>query len=126
MSNATRGTISINGRPVHNISNFSANPSGGSVGSVRGHTPTRRPLGFRKGQKPEWSLSWEYTVLDGEPEIDFQAMWENETEFDLANDLDTSTMLYSPVMITEISDSLDDDDTMKRSVSALALNRKRI
>lgn len=125
MGNPARGTVVIKGTPVHNMTDFNASPNGSSVTAQRGLTPSRTPLGFRKGQKPDFTLTWSYPVMEGVPEFDYEAMWEDEEEFDLATELDAESKLYNPVMITDIGEAWDDDGVATRSVTAMALRRKR-
>jgi hypothetical protein len=128
MPDTSNSVILFRGQPCQNIHDFDAKPSSGNKGVHRGITSDRKAIGFRKGQKPDWSLSFKYTDQEGGQaatgDPDWEALWASEEEFDLARENDASTELWPQCIVSEIGAPTENDGTTTRSVTLLALFRE--
>lgn len=123
-TNSSYAKICYRGTPLRNIRNFNATPENHNSSVIRGITPDKLAIGFRKGQKPNYSITFDYEVL--ESNID-PANWEQlkrtQEEFDLSRDFDAESEIYDPCMVADVSGPTDDDGATVKTVTILALKQ---
>lgn len=81
MGNAATAYYTYGAQVLHNIADTNISDEGGTSVAIRAITPTRKPIGWKHGQKPTHLISCTVDVLDTGVEVDWMRLKETKEEF---------------------------------------------
>ena len=110
------------GMTIDNIRNFSAVPNGGTSTIRRGITRSKKALGRRNGQKPDYTITFDRDVLEGTQDFDWIGIKEASESFSLAEIADALTRNYVECKIETIAPSADDDGNVSETITISCLD----
>jgi len=122
MGNAAYATYEYNGQILHNVEGVSISRAGGGESTpIRTITPSRQPIGWRHGQKPDYGITFNVALLDSGLEVDWKALEESKDEFAFIERTDISFRTFEKCVVQSVESSTDENNAVTWAVSVSAL-----
>ncbi len=127
MGNAAYAVYEYNGQILNNIEGVSISRAGGGESvPIRTITPSREPIGWRHGQKPDYTITFNVVLTDDTLEVDWKAREEDKTEFTFNERLDAFSRIFEKCVVQSVESSTDENNAVTWAVTVAALISKYV
>jgi hypothetical protein len=127
MSNAAPTRWKYEGKILHYPSDIkAAKLGGGDQEEIRGITPSRRALGWRKGQYASYKITFKVDVVNGSQEVRWDNLSATKTEFTMQSDKSDITHVYSGCVVDSCEETTGARNETIWDVSISALYRETV
>ena len=122
MGNAANAVYEYNGQILHNIEGVSISRAGGGESTpIRTITPSREPIGWRHGQKPDYTISFNVALMDDGLEVDWKSLEETKTEFEFVERTDIAFRTFRRAVVQSVESSTDENNAVTWAITIHAL-----
>ena len=127
MGNAAFAVYEKDGQILHNIEGVNVSRAGGGESTpIRTITPSRTPIGWRHGQKPDYTITFNVALLDSGLEVDWKALEESKTEFTFVERTDISFRTFTQAVVQSVESTTDENNAVTWAVTIAALKSKYV
>lgn len=127
MGNAAYAVYEVNGQILNNIEGVSISRSGGGESTpIRTITPSREPIGWRHGQKPDYNITFNVTLLDDALEFDWKSYEESKTEFTFTERVDAFFRTFGRCVVQSVESSTDENNAVTWAVTIACLTSQYV
>ena len=122
MGNAAYAVYEYNGQILNNIEGVSISRAGGGESvPIRTITPSREPIGWRHGQKPDYTITFNVVLLDEALEVDWKLLEENKSEFTFNERVDAFSRSFGKCVVQSVESSTDENNAVAWAVTIACL-----
>lgn len=127
MGNAAYAVYEYNGQILHNIEGVSISRAGGGESTpIRTITPARAPIGWRHGQKPDYTITFNVALLDEAVEVDWKALEDSKEEFTFNERIDAFFRIFEKCVVQSVESSTDENNAVTWAVTVQCLESKYV
>ena len=127
MGNAAYAVYEYNGQILNNIEGVSISRAGGGESvPIRTITPSREPIGWRHGQKPDYSISFNVVLTDDTLEVDWKALEDTKSEFTFSERIDAKFRLFSACVVQSVESSTDENNAVTWAITIACLRSQYV
>jgi len=125
MGNAAFATYEKDGQILHNVEGLAINKAGGSESvPIRTITPSRQPIGWKHGQKPDYTITFNVQLLDSGLEVDWMALNDSKAEFTFTERTDSWFRTFSLCVVQSCESTTDENNSPTWAVTIGCLKSK--
>lgn len=128
MANQAKSKVFWDGQLLHWISNpqvSANNPQ--ETEPIRGMSPTDEPVGWRKGQKADYTITFNVPIIDGSQEVDWDDLAEQDAHGKLQIEKGSSGIVHTyDCVVVSCEEATDEGRNATWNVTLRASSRRRI
>lgn len=122
MGNAAFAQYEKDGQILDNVEGMSISRGGGGESTpIRTITPTREPIGWRHGQKPDYTLAFNVAVMDDGQEVDWKSLEESKEEFTMVERTSLFSRGFYQCVVQSVESTTDENNAVTWAVTVAAL-----